>query len=85
MKKPAKTIKIAVDSKGKRYRIRRDGRCYQWSSVASSYPYAAAVDQIEAEGGHVEIEPNPYYEAELKRYEDAKIRRDWNLWLGFGR
>lgn len=61
MNTKAKTIPVAIYPDGRRYPIHKTGGVYMWSHDRGSYPFSAAVENVEREGGCVVREPNPQY------------------------
>lgn len=57
-----KTIPVAVWPDGRTYVIRKRGKYWWWAHDRGSYPYSAAVENVEREGGRVERRPNPQYD-----------------------
>lgn len=56
-----KTIPVAVYPDGRTFRIRKSHGVWMWRHDSGSYPFSAAVENVEREGGRVERHPNPNY------------------------
>jgi hypothetical protein len=61
MARQTKTRKVHVRADGYRYVLHFERGFWMWDIGRGSFPQSAAIDNIIAEGGHVEIEPNPNY------------------------
>ena len=75
-KNNTKTRKVHVRADGSRFPIEFAHGVWWWDYNQGSFPKSAAYEQIEYEGGHVEVEPNPNYRPRRKLSPAERLLKD---------